>query len=240
MGAAEEKKQYKKGLWTAEEDRVLLEHIRVRGVGQWNCISKLTGLKRCGKSCRLRWLNYLSPSVKRGSFSEEEEDLIIRLHKLLGNRWSLIAGRVPGRTDNQVKNHWNTHLSKKLGLRKQSKLAHHVKYSSSKLPKNANINTTINSNVKCDYQLSNYNISGVAKTMQDQNKPKLDIANEESYQASSSEKPQESPCNNKINSLELSPLMICSDLSDIILSNQGFVEFLDGYPGLYHHMCQSF
>ncbi|XP_062170025.1 transcription factor WER-like isoform X2 [Alnus glutinosa] len=81
-------------------------------------IASLKCLKRCGKSCRLRWINYLSPSVKRGDFSEEEEDLIIRLHKLLGNRWSLIAGRVPGRTDNQVKNHWNSHLSKKLGIKK--------------------------------------------------------------------------------------------------------------------------
>ncbi|CAF2035468.1 unnamed protein product [Brassica napus] len=77
-----------------------------------------TGLKRCGKSCRLRWINYLSPSVNKGNFTEQEEDLIIRLHKLLGNRWSLIAKRVPGRTDNQagadlLKNHWNTHLSKK-------------------------------------------------------------------------------------------------------------------------------
>ncbi|KAJ4829082.1 hypothetical protein Tsubulata_030983 [Turnera subulata] len=61
-------------------------------------------------------MNYLSPSVKHGDFSEQEDDLIIRLHKLLGNRWSLIAGRVPGRTDNQVKNHWNTHLSKTLGV----------------------------------------------------------------------------------------------------------------------------
>ncbi|KAF2315928.1 hypothetical protein GH714_040723 [Hevea brasiliensis] len=81
-----------------------------------------TGLSRMAeemrKSCRLRWMNYLSPSVKRDNFSEEEDDLIIRLHKLLGNRWSLIAGRVPGRTDNQVKNYWNTHLSKRLGVKK--------------------------------------------------------------------------------------------------------------------------
>ncbi|XP_031257952.1 transcription factor WER-like [Pistacia vera] len=111
--------EYKKGLWTEEEDRILLEHIRVHGRGHWNRIPKVTGLRRCGKSCRLRWLNYLSPNVKHGDFSEEEEDLIIRLHKLLGNRWSLIAGRVPGRTDNQVKNHWNTHLRKKLGMKKQ-------------------------------------------------------------------------------------------------------------------------
>ncbi|PRQ17312.1 putative transcription factor MYB-HB-like family [Rosa chinensis] len=107
---------YKKGLWTAEEDRILTEYIRVHGKGKWNRVTKVTGLKRCGKSCRLRWMNYLSPTVKRGDFSEEENDLIIRLHNLLGNRWSLIAGRVPGRTDNQVKNHWNSHLSKKLGV----------------------------------------------------------------------------------------------------------------------------
>ncbi|KAH9332129.1 hypothetical protein KI387_043710, partial [Taxus chinensis] len=71
-------------------------------------------LMRCGKSCRLRWMNHLRPNVKRGHISSDEEDLIIRLHNLLGNRWSLIAGRVPGRTDNEVKNYWNTHLSKKL------------------------------------------------------------------------------------------------------------------------------
>ncbi|XP_028754429.1 transcription factor WER-like [Neltuma alba] len=109
------------GLWTEEEDRVLMEYIRVHGRRHWNRISKVTGLMRSGKSCRLRWLNYLSPNVKHGSFSEEEDDLIIRLHNLLGNRWSLIAGRVPGRTDNQVKNHWNTHLCKKLGITRPTK-----------------------------------------------------------------------------------------------------------------------
>ncbi|XP_025014255.1 transcription factor WER [Ricinus communis] len=115
--------EYKKSLWTEEEDRTLLEYIRENGRGRWNHIPQLTGLKRCGKSCRLRWLNYLNPSIKRGDFSEEEEDLIIRLHNLLGNRWSLIAGRIPGRTDNQVKNYWNTHLCKKLGLKKQVRKA---------------------------------------------------------------------------------------------------------------------
>ncbi|KAK9272467.1 hypothetical protein L1049_002840 [Liquidambar formosana] len=113
--------QYKKGLWTEEEDKILIDYVKMHGKGQWNRVAKKTGLKRCGKSCRLRWMNYLSPSVKQGSFTEEEEDLIIRLHNLLGNRWSLIAGRVPGRTDNQVKNYWNTHLCKKLGIKKQSR-----------------------------------------------------------------------------------------------------------------------
>ncbi|KAL0446507.1 UNVERIFIED_CONTAM: Transcription repressor [Sesamum latifolium] len=75
---------------------------------------KKAGLLRCGKSCRLRWMNYLRPGIKRGNISEDEEDLIVRLHRLLGNRWSLIAGRLPGRTDNEIKNYWNTHLLKKL------------------------------------------------------------------------------------------------------------------------------
>ncbi|KAK2663776.1 hypothetical protein Ddye_002350 [Dipteronia dyeriana] len=113
--------EYKKGLWTVEEDKILTDYIRLHGKGKWNRVAKVTGLKRCGKSCRLRWINYLSPNVKRGNFSQEEDDLIIRLHNLLGNRWSLIAGRVPGRTDNQVKNHWNTHLSKKVGARRKGK-----------------------------------------------------------------------------------------------------------------------
>ncbi|KAJ6851735.1 myb-related protein 308-like [Iris pallida] len=73
----------------------------------------MVGLKRCGKSCRLRWLNYLRPNISRGNISCGEEELIVRLHKLLGNRWSLIAGRLPGRTDNEIKNYWNTYLSKK-------------------------------------------------------------------------------------------------------------------------------
>ncbi|KAK6941063.1 SANT/Myb domain, partial [Dillenia turbinata] len=72
------------------------------------------GLLRCGKSCRLRWINYLRADVKRGNISPEEEDLIIRLHSCLGNRWSLIASHLPGRTDNEIKNYWNSHLSRKI------------------------------------------------------------------------------------------------------------------------------
>ncbi|KAK3213240.1 hypothetical protein Dsin_017946 [Dipteronia sinensis] len=103
-----------KGAWTAHEDQILRDYINIHGEGKWRTIPKDAGLKRCGKSCRLRWLNYLKPDIKRGNISQDEEDLIIRLHKLLGNRWSLIAGRLPGRTDNEVKNYWNTTLKKKL------------------------------------------------------------------------------------------------------------------------------
>ncbi|CAM8968427.1 unnamed protein product [Rhodiola kirilowii] len=126
MEAAGGSHQYKRGLWTEEEDKILMEYVEVHGKGQWNRIAKNTGLKRCGKSCRLRWVNYLSPNVKRGNFTEEEDDLIIRLHKLLGNRWSLIAGRVPGRTDNQVKNYWNTHLSKRNGCTKRQRTQSYI------------------------------------------------------------------------------------------------------------------
>nr|AAL01246.1 glabrous 1 [Arabidopsis lyrata] len=85
-----ENQEYKKGLWTVEEDNILMDYVLNHGTGQWNRIVRKTGLKRCGKSCRLRWMNYLSPNVNKGNFTEQEEDLIIRLHKLLGNRWSLI------------------------------------------------------------------------------------------------------------------------------------------------------
>ncbi|XP_034706241.1 transcription factor MYB1-like [Vitis riparia] len=103
----------RKGAWTREEDVQLRTCIEKYGEGKWHQVPFRSGLNRCRKSCRLRWLNYLRPDIKRGKFTTDEVDLIIRLHKLLGNRWALIAGRLPGRTSNDVKNYWNTHLSKK-------------------------------------------------------------------------------------------------------------------------------
>ncbi|KAJ4893532.1 Transcription repressor MYB5 [Raphanus sativus] len=104
----------KRGPWTLEEDEILVSFIKKEGEGRWRSLPKRAGLLRCGKSCRLRWMNYLRPSVKRGGIAPDEEDLILRLHRLIGNKWSLIAGRIPGRTDNEIKNYWNTHLRKKL------------------------------------------------------------------------------------------------------------------------------
>uniref|UniRef100_A0A5B6YN36 Uncharacterized protein n=1 Tax=Davidia involucrata TaxID=16924 RepID=A0A5B6YN36_DAVIN len=104
----------KKGPWTAEEDRKLVNFILANGQCCWRAVPKLAGLRRCGKSCRLRWTNYLRPDLKRGLLNEDEEKLIIDLHASLGNRWSKIAARLPGRTDNEIKNHWNTHIKKKL------------------------------------------------------------------------------------------------------------------------------
>ncbi|KAG6519866.1 myb-related protein Zm1-like [Zingiber officinale] len=103
-----------KGSWTQEEDMRLVAYIHKHGHGNWRALPKLAGLLRCGKSCRLRWINYLRPDIKRGNFTKEEEEAIIKLHGLLGNKWSKIASLLPGRTDNEIKNVWNTHLKKRL------------------------------------------------------------------------------------------------------------------------------
>ncbi|PWA78936.1 MYB6 [Artemisia annua] len=124
----------RKGAWTAEEDMLLKKCIERYGEGKWHLVPLKAGLNRCRKSCRLRWLNYLRPNIKRGDFGEDELDLMLRLHKLLGNRWSLIAGRIPGRTANDVKNYWNTHIrsrsnKQKLGTKDSELLQQHAKVS---------------------------------------------------------------------------------------------------------------
>ncbi|XP_074576108.1 transcription factor MYB36-like [Curcuma longa] len=84
----------------------------------WITLPLKAGLKRCGKSCRLRWLNYLRPDIKHGRFTEEEDGIICALYDRIGSRWSAIASHLAGRTDNDVKNHWNTKLKKKLLMAK--------------------------------------------------------------------------------------------------------------------------
>nr|QHI08137.1 MYB16-like protein [Boehmeria nivea] len=109
-----EKVGLKKGPWTPEEDQKLLAYIEEHGHGSWRALPAKAGLQRRGKSCRLRWTNYLRPDIKRGKFSLQEEQTIIQLHALLGNRWPAIATHLPKRTDNEIKNYWNTHLKKRL------------------------------------------------------------------------------------------------------------------------------
>ncbi|XP_024960289.1 transcription factor MYB36-like [Cynara cardunculus var. scolymus] len=117
-----DKANVKKGPWSPEEDAKLKDYIEKYGTGgNWIALPQKIGIKRCGKSCRLRWLNYLRPNIKHGGFSEEEDNIICSLYISIGSRWSIIAAQLPGRTDNDIKNYWNTRLKKKLlGRRKQS------------------------------------------------------------------------------------------------------------------------
>ncbi|XP_020593402.1 transcription factor RAX2-like [Phalaenopsis equestris] len=110
-----DKANVKRGPWSPEEDEALRSYIQNHGSGgNWIALPKKAGLKRCGKSCRLRWLNYLRPNIKHGCFTKEEDDLIFTLYSKIGSRWSVIASKLHGRTDNDVKNHWNTKLKKRL------------------------------------------------------------------------------------------------------------------------------
>ncbi|KAK3134365.1 hypothetical protein QOZ80_6AG0548190 [Eleusine coracana subsp. coracana] len=103
----------KKGPWTQAEDKLLVDHVRRHGEGNWNAVRRETGLQRCGKSCRLRWANHLRPNLRKGPFSPEEERHILRLHGLIGNKWARISSQLPGRTDNEIKNYWNTRLKRR-------------------------------------------------------------------------------------------------------------------------------
>ncbi|XP_073276431.1 transcription factor MYB78-like [Primulina huaijiensis] len=111
-GSDEELMELRRGPWTVEEDFILINYIAHHGDGRWNSLARSAGLKRTGKSCRLRWLNYLRPEVRRGNITLEEQLLILELHSRWGNRWSKIAQHLPGRTDNEIKNYWRTRVQK--------------------------------------------------------------------------------------------------------------------------------
>ncbi|CAA7018392.1 unnamed protein product [Microthlaspi erraticum] len=120
-GSGEEysvEKTFHKGPWTSAEDQLLIAYVDKHGDGNWNAVQKHSGLSRCGKSCRLRWVNHLRPDLKKGAFTDKEEQRVIKLHASMGNKWARMASELPGRTDNEIKNFWNTRLKRlqRLGL----------------------------------------------------------------------------------------------------------------------------
>ncbi|KAM0932234.1 putative transcription factor MYB-HB-like family [Dioscorea sansibarensis] len=159
-----EKMGLKKGPWTAEEDQILVSYINNFGHGNWRALPKLAGLLRCGKSCRLRWTNYLRPDIKRGNFTKEEEDTIITLHQSLGNRWSAIAAQLPGRTDNEIKNVWHTYLKKKIDNNvsgskpKPKKNKKNVKCLETNAAETSAVNLSVSPSTSCSTELSSSSV----------------------------------------------------------------------------------
>ncbi|GAQ89166.1 Myb domain protein [Klebsormidium nitens] len=104
----------KRGPWTKEEDAMLADYVQRFGPKDWSSVPMKTGLvNRCGKSCRLRYVNHLRPNLKKEAFSDDEEQMVIHLQAQLGNKWAAIAAQMPGRTDNEIKNLWNTRIKKR-------------------------------------------------------------------------------------------------------------------------------
>ncbi|KAI3878051.1 hypothetical protein MKX03_014319 [Papaver bracteatum] len=147
----------RKGPWVEEEDERLAMFVTIMGERRWDSIAKASGLKRSGKSCRLRWMNYLRPNLKHGQMTIEEEHMILQLHERWGNKWSRIARRLPGRTDNEIKNYWRTHLRKRAQEQEQEKVQREIEIAMSSKPEKTMLrqDSDLSSQSTTSYESSN-------------------------------------------------------------------------------------
>ncbi|XP_010428427.1 PREDICTED: transcription factor MYB34-like [Camelina sativa] len=155
----------RKGEGTGEEDRKLVAYINEHGLGEWGSMPKRAGLQRCGKSCRLRWLNYLRPGIKRGKFTPQEEEEIIKYHALLGNRWAAIAKQMPNRTDNDIKNHWNSCLKKRLAKSGIDPMTHQPKSPTVDVTSSSTTSSPIPSPCSSSFSSSSSSTTGSARLL---------------------------------------------------------------------------
>ncbi|XP_010471533.1 PREDICTED: transcription factor MYB34 [Camelina sativa] len=155
----------RKGEWTGEEDRKLVAYINEHGLGEWGSMPKRAGLQRCGKSCRLRWLNYLRPGIKRGKFTPQEEEEIMKHHALLGNRWAAIAKQMPNRTDNDIKNHWNSCLKKRLAKSGIDPVTHQPKSPTVDVTSSSTTSSPIPSPCSSSFSFSSSSTTGSARLL---------------------------------------------------------------------------
>ncbi|KAL3509555.1 hypothetical protein ACH5RR_028956 [Cinchona calisaya] len=175
-----DKSGLRKGTWTPEEDKKLTGYVTRYGCWNWRQLPKFAGLSRCGKSCRLRWMNYLRPNLKRGNYTKEEDELIINLHNSLGNRWSTIAAQLPGRTDNEIKNHWHT------SLKKSSKQKSNSGESKKRSKNNSRREKSLKRRMENENSLANSTAQEILESSQFSSQPSSSLSSSSSSELSSS------------------------------------------------------